>query len=402
MLLAACAAAMAQPAGAAVPHAQARSSAQTAAPAGIDVIEVSGLIDPVVVDFVSRSVGSAELRGRQALVVQLDSGGAVVSPAALDRLVARLRRSRVPVTVWIGPSGARARGAAARLVRAAVVAGMSPGSRLTVGRRTVGAEKALRSGAVETSAPTLGDFIVGLDGRQLPGGARLVTAREVRRGGRPRLEPAAQVSFAKLGLVPRLLHTVASPAVAYLLLLAGLLLVIFEFFSAGVGVAGGVGAACVVLAASGLAVLPVRPVALALLLVGLLGYCIDVQAGAPRTWTVIGALSVAAGSLTLYSGLALRWPALVIGIAGAALFMLGAMPPTLRSRFGTPTIGRESMVGEAGEATVALLPEGMVRVRGALWRARTNRATPIAVGSAVRVVAVDGVMLEVELDPSPL
>jgi membrane-bound serine protease (ClpP class) len=37
-----------------------------------------------------------------------------------------------------------------------------------------------------------------------------------------------------------------------------------------------------------------------------------------------------------------------------------------------------------------------VRVDGAPWRARTNRATPIAAGDPVRVVAIDGLLLEVE------
>jgi hypothetical protein len=52
----------------------------------------------------------------------------------------------------------------------------------------------------------------------------------------------------------------------------------------------------------------------------------------------------------------------------------------VRSRFSTPTIGRESMIGEQGVAVGAVNPEGTVRVRGGLWRARTNRATPIAGG----------------------
>jgi membrane-bound serine protease (ClpP class) len=30
------------------------------------------------------------------------------------------------------------------------------------------------------------------------------------------------------------------------------------------------------------------------------------------------------------------------------------------------------------------------------WRARTNRATPVEVGETVKVVAIDGVTLEVE------
>jgi membrane-bound serine protease (ClpP class) len=38
----------------------------------------------------------------------------------------------------------------------------------------------------------------------------------------------------------------------------------------------------------------------------------------------------------------------------------------------------------------------VVTVGKAQWRARTNRATPVAAGEQVRVVAIDGVTLEVE------
>jgi membrane-bound serine protease (ClpP class) len=54
------------------------------------------------------------------------------------------------------------------------------------------------------------------------------------------------------------------------------------------------------------------------------------------------------------------------------------------------------MIGEMGVAVAGIEPEGTVEVRGAPWRARTNRATPIAAGARVRVVAIDGLLLEVE------
>ena len=70
------------------------------------------------------------------------------------------------------------------------------------------------------------------------------------------------------------------------------------------------------------------------------------------------------------------------------LAMLAGMPAMVRSRFSTPTIGREWMIGEEGVAATAVDPDGTVLVRDAPWRARTNRATPIADGDPVRV-AVD-------------
>jgi membrane-bound serine protease (ClpP class) len=72
------------------------------------------------------------------------------------------------------------------------------------------------------------------------------------------------------------------------------------------------------------------------------------------------------------------------------------MPAMIRTRFATPTIGREWMIGELGEVDVDVDPEGRVVIRGAQWRARTNRATPVRVGERIRVVAIDGLVLEVE------
>jgi membrane-bound serine protease (ClpP class) len=54
------------------------------------------------------------------------------------------------------------------------------------------------------------------------------------------------------------------------------------------------------------------------------------------------------------------------------------------------------MIGEEGTAEVAIAPDGVAMIRGARWRARTNRATPIGAGQALRVVAVEGLVLEVE------
>ena len=51
---------------------------------------------------------------------------------------------------------------------------------------------------------------------------------------------------------------------------------------------------------------------------------------------------------------------------------------------------------ENAVAIGAVDPEGIVEVDGARWRARTNRATPLASGDPLRVAAIDGVTLDVE------
>jgi len=347
----------------------------------VDIIEVSGIIDPVMADFVTSAVRGAQAHHAIALVVQLDSRNGVLSTDRLHRLEREIAGSTVPVGIWVGGSGRpRAYRQAYGLFLAAAVRGVGPGAK-------VGPDRALPKGTVQ--APTLGDFVVG--------GGMKVPTKVVRVKGRPpQQRPDVDVQFAKPTLLARMLHAVATPAVAYVLLVVGLLLIVFEFFTAGIGIAGVAGLVAATLASYGLGVLPTRLWAFLLLALGVLGYAIDLQAGAPRFWAAVGTIALAIGSVRLYDGFSVPWIAMTVVIAGTALFMVGAMPVMIRTRFSTPTIGRESMVGELGVAGSDVAPEGTVEVRGAPWRARTNRATPIRSGDTIRVVGIDGLLLEVE------
>ncbi|MGH9269444.1 MAG: NfeD family protein, partial [Acidimicrobiales bacterium] len=332
------------------------------------------------------------------LVVRVDSTAGVISDRAAVALAERVRASPVPVAVWVGPDrGARAYGPAFRLLEAATMAGAAPGTRVGESpSRSAPAATAAEVGILDVVAPTLGDLLI-----QFNDTARLgIPTEVVERPGRPpqqRLAPAAVVRFSEPGLVAQLLHAVASPSVAFGLLVVALCLMVLEFFTAGTGVAAATAVPTAALSAYGLAALGARPLALALVVVGVFGFAVDVQAGAPRAWTAIGTLAVAAASRTLYrDGLAVPLWAAGLLLVGVAIFMVAGLPALLRSRFATPTIGRQSMIGEMGSALTPVNPEGTVSVRDAPWRARTNRATPISAGAPVRVVGIDGLVLEVE------
>jgi membrane-bound serine protease (ClpP class) len=372
------------------------------------------------------------------IVLQVDSGGSVgvdVQPLLRD-----IERSRVPVVVWVGPSGAKAHGAATLLAEAAPVTSVSSGSSIGAadplrlddprathrgavsdqlaglaqrwGRDTSGARRlteeelsanaAHDAGATDSVEPTVGELIVTLDGRAVPtaaGPKLLSTATVVGRGLGRRRQPNQDVLFDRLDIGNQVLHTLISPSIAYLLFVAGLALMVFEFYTCGIGLAGLAGAAALVGALVGFSHLPVVWWAAGLLMLAVFGFAVDVQAGGLGAWTLIGCGALVAGSLTLYGGSARLdppWWVLLIVIVGTVLFMLGAMTAVVRARFSTPTVGREGMVGEEGRAEVDVDPDGVVVIDGARWRARTNRATPIAAGDTVRVVAVTGLVLEVE------
>lgn len=402
-------AALSDPTGAAAsavrPAAVATSSVQADAGSSAVVVEVDGLLDPILVDLLVRTIDQAGREpGMVGVVLQLNSQGAAVTDEQLLSLVTAMRESRVPVSVWIGPSGARARGASAVLAGHAVSLGIAPGSSWGLGDTTVdpallegtlrevpvrplSAGEAADLGLVSFDAPTLGDFMVDLPGFE---------SNEVTQDDEVRREPVTRVVLTSLSIGEQFLHTVASPAVAYLLFSVGMALLVFELFTAGVGVAGLVGAGSFALGCFGLDTLPARSWAVGLLVVSMVAMAVDVQTGVPRAWTGIGLVAYVAGSLFLYDGFSLSWITLLVAFAGVGVAFLGGMPSMVRTRFSTPAIGREWMIGERGRAVTALRPDGVVQVREALWRAFTNAATPIDELDRVHVVGIDGLVLEVE------
>src|SRR3977135_3910688 len=126
--------------------------------------------------------------------------------------------------------------------------------------------------------PTLFQFIVELDGHVLhtaTGDVKMQTKKVIGVGSNRQVTTSQVVSFRKLDLVQQLAHTLNTPWVAYFLFLAGLSLMLFEFFTAGVGIAGVVGAVAFVGACFGFSHLPVATWAVGPLLSGIFGRVVD-------------------------------------------------------------------------------------------------------------------------------
>lgn len=397
--------------------------------APVDVLQVDGFIDPVVASEISDAVTDLATNGSQALVLQVNSRGVVIDDEEFTDLLATIADAPRPVAVWVGPTGARLLGGAVHLLSVADVSGMAPGAEVgyldtsidnpiaatdpaavaalesligrSVGLSDARALGVFRQRISDEGIATIANMLDALDGYEGDGIMLETTEEQITDDGTVQRTTTAVPRFSKPGLIDQLFHTVASPPVAYLLLLVGLGLLLFEFFTAGVGVAAVVGIVSTLLSAYGLDVLPARGWAVALLVAATVAFAIDVQVGLPRVWTGIGITSTIVGSLWLFEplpGTSLRpsWLTLIAGIGGVMLTYIVGMPSMTRTRFATPTIGRDWMIGSEGTVVSAVAPDGIVRVGDAEWRARTNRATPVEAGDTIRVVAIDGITLEVE------
>src|SRR5437879_6429192 len=94
------------------------SRAATASPREpvVDVVKVDGVIDRPMADYVEGTIADAERTG-STVVLQLDTPGSLNVDGAT--LADRIFSARVPVVVWIGPSGARATGTGMMIAYAA-------------------------------------------------------------------------------------------------------------------------------------------------------------------------------------------------------------------------------------------------------------------------------------------
>ena len=407
-----------------VSGASAADDTQKLAP--VDVVEVSGMIDSIVADSIEKAITRSQANGAQALVLQLNTRGAVVDRDRMAEVLTAMTNSKIPIAIWVGPSGARAYGLPAQMLAVADVTAMAPGARIgrtgtmltvndelvtfgaaddvlatgTLGFLEAREENALKFSTDDRGVPVLRNMLFALDNLTIRG-TTLDTVTDVLNSSGQVTREATTVRFFKLGLVPRLLHTVASPPSAYLLVTIGLALLLFEFFTAGIGIAAFVGAVCLIMGCMGMGALPMSGFGIALLLAAFVAFAVDVQVGVPRLWTGVGLVLYTLASFTMFEsvdGVTMRpgWLSLSVCISSVALTFIAGMPSMVRTRFATPTIGRDNLVGTTGVAVGDVNPEGIVLVDGAQWHARTNRATPLANNAAMRVVGIDGVTLQVE------
>ncbi len=384
----------------------------------VDVVELTGIIDEAKVDYVLGALERASSEKAQAVIIQLDSPGAVTPRVA--ELEAAFAESSVPVVVWVGDAPAEALGAAARLLDAAHIATAAPGTTIGHGDLLLIGVDSEATGSAFPGDPTtvdsdtpgldrveasLGQIVVWLHDQAIDtttGSVLLHTAEEITDdAGNIRLQQVVDVRFVEPNLWVRLLDLTLNPATLFFFLAMGLTIVAFEFYAVGPGVAAGTALLPLVIAGYGLGHLPITWYGAALLLAGLGLMVIDYQAGAFRVRSTVGAVVLLASGHFLVSGaptLATSWGAIITTTIAVSLFFAVAMPVVARSRFSTGTFGRDHLIGRPGTAVGPFENgTGVIDLGGARWQATAHRESTIGDGDELVVAAVQGMWLEVEL-----
>jgi membrane-bound serine protease (ClpP class) len=407
-----------------------------AAPEGnwVQVITINGSINPAVADFIEDSLAIAEADRARALVIQLDTPGGLLNAA--QRIVKDLLNSRVPVIVYVAPSGASATSAGTFITVAANVAAMAPGTTIGAAHPVEGTgqdisgamgqkmenyaasfaktiaerrgknpewiEDAVRKSVSIGEREALEKKVIDFIADDLTDVLRKASGRTVEVAGKQfalELE-GATVRVGHMTVGQQLLNTLADPNLVYLLLMAGMLGLYFEFANPGAFLPGVAGAICLLLALASFQVLPVNLTGLLLVLLGIGLLIAEVFVSSYGILGLGGVISFIVGSLFLIDSSETNIvvnPNIVYGAAlamTAIILTIGYL--AARDRVRRAQTGSEALLGREGEVREAISPPtpGLVFVYGELWRAIADE--PIEVGARVRVTELRGLVIKVD------
>jgi len=431
-------------------------SARAAAP--VVVLNVNGAISPGTADYVVRGLKAAAAEHAELVVLKMDTPGGL--DTAMRQIIKQIIASPVPVAAFVAPDGARAASAGTYILYASHIAAMAPATNLGAatpinigiggidsqpdeqqgdgkktdksplvkklpatgstlqhkqindasayirslaqmrGRNVEWGEQAVREAVSITAREALKLKVIDVIASDVPDLLRKIDGRKVNVSG---MERTLDLKDARIvTLEPdwrsRLLTVIADPSIAYLLMLAGIFGMFFEFSNPGFVLPGVVGAISLLLAMFAFQMLPVNYAGLGLIILGLA--LMTGEVFMPSFVLGIGGLiAFVIGSVLLIDtdmpGFGIPWALIVPVALASALFIFFVAGMALKARQRPVVSGREQLIGSSGEVLVDFDgKDGWARVHGETWRIRSRQ--PLVRGQKIRVVRMDGLIFDVE------
>jgi membrane-bound serine protease (ClpP class) len=413
-------------------------SASAATPPKVLVAEFENDVNPVTQEYLLDAIHQGEEDGFEAVVIEMDTPGGLGS--SMRAIVKGILAAKIPVIVYVAPSGASADSAGAVIGMSADVLAMAP--QTNIGSSTpisIGGEdisKDLRRKVVNDAAAYIGE-LAREHGRNVPVARRMVTvatnlgAREALaknvidvlakdypdlfrqidgmttkpKGLTISTPPDTTIERIQMSAWKRLLDLLIDPNIIALMLSIGLIGIVVELWNPGLIFPGTVGAISLIVGLYGLQVLPVSIAGLLLMLLSAAFFVAEAFIVSHGALSVAGAVTFVIGALMLFDPAGDAYQVslpVALTIAGTLMLLFGfALTKAVKVRQMPAAVGAHRLVGAPGVVRTG----GLVFVDGELWHARTADGDPLEPGENVVVEAVDSEGLQLVVgsaEPAPL
>jgi len=401
--------------------------------AQVGLIKIDGAIGPATASYISRAIDVATAQNDECLIIQLDTPGGLLE--STKQIVQTFYASKVPVVVYVAPSGASAGSAGVFITLAADVAAMAPNTSIgaahpveigtgggvektddvmkqklenytssfietiadkrhrnvewaksaVVESKAITAEKALDIGVIDLIANDMPDLLKQLDGREI-GDKTLHTAN-------------ATIVEIPMKIWERFAQLFLRPEVMFILMLVVIYGFIGELSHPGAILPGVAGAIALILVLYMSSILPVNVTGIVLIGLAITLFIVDIFSPTHGVLTAGGVVSFFLGAMMLFShaapgfGLSLSWiiPATLV-TAAFFVFIVGA---GLRAQFKPIRAGGETMVGKTVKALSRIDSQGgKVFIEGENWNAVSD--VVVEKDQPVEVIGIEGLTLKVK------
>jgi membrane-bound serine protease (ClpP class) len=395
-------------------------------------------VEPVLATYIDEGIAEAERRHASLVLITMDTPGGLSD--SMKDIIQHILTSKVPVVVYVSPTGARGASAGFFILLSADVAAMAPathagaaspivaigGFQMQIdetmkrkilndataflrsytekrGRNPALAETAVTDAKAFTEKEALDGKLIDLIASSPKDLLHQLDRRTITRFDGTKMTlalPSAVIRPFELSTRQKFLARIVEPDVFFVMLILGVLGLYTEFTHPGMIAPGVIGGICAVLALYAMHLLPVNLAGVLLILLALALFILEAKFTSHGVLGAGGIVAMVLGAMFLIKS-PLTSGGVSLGVALAAtlpfaLITIFLMRLVLRSRRWKTSTGREELIGAEGIA-VSELPagaEGMIRVHGELWRAFSTDAVPE--GKPVRVRSVEGLKLHVE------
>lgn len=404
---------------------------QPVKPAPVSVLTVKGVINPVSAEYLIEGITEAHNKGYQAVIIEIDTPGGLDD--SMRDIIQAMINTKIPVIVYVHPSGARAASAGAFITIAADVAVMTPGTNIgaaspvslgetmdetmkakvtndaaayitglattnkrnaEIARRmvteaiSIPSEEALSGNIVNFIAKDLAELINKLDG----------TTITTNKGDFTLQLKEADIVENPMGFRFEFLYILSNPNIAYILMMLGIMGLYFELSNPGTILPGVLGGICLVLAFYSFQTLPVNYAGVLLILFAVLLFILEIKAATHGFLAIGGVIALFFGSILLFDTqvefLRVSMKVILPTVIGVALFFVLGITLAVRAYRKKPTTGTEGILGEIGVAKSRIDGQGgRVFVHGEWWNATSD--DPIPEGDKVEVIESKNLSIKV-------